>query len=75
MKNYKFKVFVINPGSTSTKLALFEDRKKVLQTTVKHDAEVLNSFPTCNDQLDYRMGFIRELSRLMTGFCTISDTM
>ena len=60
MKNYKFKVFVINPGSTSTKLALFEDRKKVLQTTVKHDAEVLNSFPTCNDQLDYRMGFIRE---------------
>ena len=60
MKNYKFKVFVINPGSTSTKLALFEDRKKVLQTTVKHDAEVLNSFPSCNDQLDYRMGFIRE---------------
>lgn len=60
MKNYQFKIFVINPGSTSTKLALFEDRRKVLQTTVKHDAEVLNSFPTVNAQLDYRMGFIRD---------------
>ena len=55
-----FKIFVINPGSTSTKLALFEDRNKVLETSVSHDAIVLNSFPTINDQLDYRMEVIHD---------------
>jgi butyrate kinase len=59
MKNNKFRIFVINPGSTSTKLALFENNTKILQTSVSHDAEVLNSFPTANDQLDYRMEVIR----------------
>lgn len=60
MKDYTYKIFTINPGSTSTKLALFEDNKKILQTSVTHDAEVLNSFPTCNAQLGYRMDFIRQ---------------
>ena len=59
MKNNKFRIFVINPGSTSTKLALFENNTKILQTSVSHDAEVLNSFPAANDQLDYRMEVIR----------------
>ena len=60
MRHYRFKVFVINPGSTSTKLALFHDREKVLQTSVTHDAKVLNSFAEVNDQLDYRMDVIKE---------------
>ena len=60
MKNNRFRIFVINPGSTSTKLALFEDNIKILQTSVSHDAEVLNSFPTANDQLGYRMGVIKD---------------
>jgi len=59
MKNNKYRIFVINPGSTSTKLALFENNTKILQTSVSHDAEVLNSFPTANDQLGYRMEVIR----------------
>lgn len=60
MKNYSYKIFTINPGSTSTKLALFEDRNKVFQISVTHDAEVLNSFPTCNSQFKYRMGVIKD---------------
>ena len=60
MKNNRFRIFVINPGSTSTKLALFEDNIKLLQTSVTHDAEVLNSFPTANDQLGYRMKVIQD---------------
>jgi len=59
MKDYEFKIFVINPGSTSTKLALFEDDRKVLETTVSHDAGELNSFPTINDQLEYRLDVVR----------------
>lgn len=60
MKNNRFRIFVINPGSTSTKLALFENNIKILETSVNHDAEVLNSFPMPNDQLDYRMGVIKD---------------
>ena len=41
MKNSKYKVFVINPGSTSTKIALFEDENKVFGMNVDHDAEEL----------------------------------
>ena len=34
----KYKIFVINPGSTSTKLALFEYEKKNLETNVVNDS-------------------------------------
>ena len=60
MKNNRYRIFVINPGSTSTKMALFEDNIKILETSVTHDAEVLNQFSTPNDQFGYRMGVIRE---------------
>ena len=60
MKDNKYRIFVINPGSTSTKMALFEDDTKILETSVTHDAEVLNSFPTANDQFEYRMGVIMD---------------
>lgn len=60
MKAYKHKIFVINPGSTSTKVALFEDDNKVLETSVSHDAKELNSFPTINDQLEYRLNVVKK---------------
>ena len=56
----KFKIFVINPGSTSTKLALFEDDHKLLETNVFHDASVLLQYPTVNSQLPYRKQVIME---------------
>ena len=34
----KYKIFVINPGSTSTKLALFENEHKILETNVFRDS-------------------------------------
>lgn len=49
------KIFVINPGSTSTKVALFEDDKKVWGTNVDHAAEELKKFKEIRDQLPYRM--------------------
>ena len=53
-----YRIFVINPGSTSTKVALFENDNCVYKANVPHDANVLLSFPTLNDQLDYRLGVI-----------------
>ena len=66
-----YKIFVINPGSTSTKLALFENREKLFETNVFHDASVLLQYPTVNDQLEYRhrviMDFLAENRIDLTG--------
>lgn len=50
-----YRIFIINPGSTSTKLSLFENDRNVFTDSVFHDSKVLLTFPTINDQLDYRM--------------------
>ena len=55
----KYKIFVINPGSTSTKLALFENMECKFSTNVFHDSSVLMKFPKINDQLMYRMMVIQ----------------
>lgn len=63
MRNGKYRIFVINPGSTSTKLAMFSNDEKVFETSVTHDASVLNSFGNVNDQFEYRMGVIEDFVR------------
>jgi butyrate kinase len=49
-----FRIFAINPGSTSTKIALFENDKVVFSTNVSHDATKLKEFPEISDQFPYR---------------------
>lgn len=55
-----YRVFVVNPGSTSTKVALFENEKCVISRSVFHDSSKLLQYPTINDQLDYRMFGVRQ---------------
>lgn len=55
------KIFTINPGSTSTKIALFEDGNTIFSANVNHDAEKLNSFVDISDQLPYRKETILQL--------------
>jgi len=52
------RVFCINPGSTSTKVALFENGEKVFGANVSHSAEELAQYPALMDQLPYRMSAI-----------------
>lgn len=52
MKEYK--VFAINPGSTSTKIAMYEGNKEIFSRNVSHDAEKLKEFKEISDQFDYR---------------------
>lgn len=54
-----FRILAINPGSTSTKVALFENEEKVFSTTVEHEAAELNRFETISEQLPYRLAIIR----------------
>ncbi len=49
-----YKIFTLSPGSTSTKLAVFEDDKMVFKANVAHDPEKLKSFAEISDQLPYR---------------------
>jgi butyrate kinase len=49
------KILVINPGSTSTKVALFEDENKVAEENVIHDSAKLSSFAKTADQAPYRL--------------------
>ena len=53
-----YRIFVVNPGSTSTKVEFFENEKSILEGNVFHDSAILKNFPTINDQLDYRMQVI-----------------
>ena len=53
-----YKMLVINPGSTSTKVSYFENEKNVYTESVFHDAPELLSYPTVNDQIPLRRAFI-----------------
>ena len=55
-----YRIFVINPGSTSTKLAYFEDEKKLYEENVFHDSSELAGFASAYDQLDFRKQMILE---------------
>jgi len=49
-----YKVLAINPGSTSTKIAVYEDGKPVFKDTLRHSAEELAPFKRITDQFDFR---------------------
>lgn len=55
-----YKILVINPGSTSTKIAVYEDDKPVLASTVKHSSQQLQNFPHVIDQYEFRRNHILE---------------
>lgn len=48
------KLLVINPGSTSTKIAIFDAEQEVFSKILRHDAEQLQEFRYIADQKDYR---------------------
>ena len=47
-----YRMLLINPGSTSTKIAVFEDENNVYEKTLRHTAEELAPFPTVASQKD-----------------------
>ena len=55
-----YRVFVLNPGSTSTKLEYFENEKSIRKDNIFHDSTVLRNFDTINAQLYYRMEYVRK---------------
>jgi butyrate kinase len=50
----KRNILAINPGSTSTKVAVFQDDQKLFGQTITHSAEELAPFPHVMDQHEFR---------------------
>lgn len=55
-----WRVLVINPGSTSTKVGLFDGERAVFTVNVAHEASELAKFAGVSDQLPYRVGLIEQ---------------
>lgn len=50
----QYRILAINPGSTSTKIAIFDNDKLVLEETLRHPTEEINKYPHIFDQYDFR---------------------
>ena len=61
MQNRKYRLLVINPGSTSTKVSLFENETCLFEKSLFHDSSVLLAFPHVNDQVPFRKGVILDM--------------
>ncbi|MBT1278620.1 butyrate kinase [Thermoanaerobacter sp. CM-CNRG TB177] len=49
-----FLILVINPGSTSTKVAVFKDKEPVFTETLRHSSEELAKYKSIIDQFEFR---------------------
>lgn len=52
------KILTINPGSTSTKIAVFEDLRPTMIENIKHSVEELAPFTRVSDQFEYRLDLV-----------------
>ena len=58
------KCLIINPGSTSTKIGVFEDENLLFEETLRHTTEEIAQYASIFDQKDFRknviMGILKE---------------
>lgn len=54
-------ILAINPGSTSTKIAVFKNKKLIFTKNIKHSNEELAPFRKITDQFSFRKGVIHEV--------------
>lgn len=60
LQEKEFRILVINPGSTSTKIGVFENELSMFEKTIRHDSEKINSFDSIIDQYEFRKNTILE---------------
>lgn len=53
-----FKILAINPGSTSTKIALYEDEKEIFVTTLNHPAQEVEKYSKVQGQFEMRKNVV-----------------
>lgn len=55
-----YRILVINPGSTSTKIGVFEDEVQLFSKTLRHSAEKIAEFAAIADQKSWRKDLVME---------------
>lgn len=55
------KSLIINPGSTSTKIGVFEDENLLFEETLRHSTEEISQYASIVDQKDFRKKIITDL--------------
>lgn len=64
-------ILAINPGSTSTKIAIFEQGREVFTKTLRHSSEELAPYASVIEQYDFRKATI--LAALQENGISVSD--
>ncbi len=55
-----YRILTINPGSTSTKIAIFDNEKNVFEEVLRHSSEEIGQYATIFDQYEFRKNVILE---------------
>ena len=70
------RILVINPGSTSTKIAVYRDHVQELVTTIEHPTELIGQFPDIISQYPMReetiLNYLREKGYSKEDFTAIT---
>lgn len=66
-----FKILTINPGSTSTKIAVFDNEELVFEKTLRHSSEEIGQYEKISDQFEFRKKVIEDA--VIEGGVKISD--
>ena len=54
-------ILAINPGSTSTKIAVFKNKEQIFTKNIKHSNEELEPFEKITDQFEFRKDVIHQV--------------
>lgn len=68
------RILAINPGSTSTKIAVFEDENPIYHKTIRHSVAELAQYTSVEEQYEFRKGLIvseLEAAGIPMDFCVI----
>lgn len=57
----EYLILVINPGSTSTKIAVYKNQEELFKENIEHPQDLLASFVAVNDQLEMRTKAVEEI--------------
>jgi butyrate kinase len=69
------RILAINPGGTSTKLAIFEDEREIFNVNIQHPQERINAFSSTMEQFAYRkeavLAALADYGETPGGFCCV----
>ena len=60
MPKNNYRILVINPGSTSTKIGVFNNDELIFERSMRHESNFIGSFKKIIDQFEFRIKIITE---------------